>query len=149
MRLQVHRRYRCHILKGNESSFWNPPSSLHSPTALAIKLLPGDTSYLYIFTIPQAIKILSFSERMSGDKCLFIMLVKYSMVQKDGVRTNLPLKQTLRKLDTSSKLMKCAVELSKYDISYLPRTTVKAQALADYVSKMASPCQEESPSKEV
>ncbi|KAL0285408.1 UNVERIFIED_CONTAM: hypothetical protein Sangu_2779900 [Sesamum angustifolium] len=45
--------------------------------------------------------------------------------------------------------MKCAVELSKYDISYLPRRTVKAQALADYVSKMASPSQEESLSKEV
>ncbi|KAL0402099.1 UNVERIFIED_CONTAM: hypothetical protein Slati_4239800 [Sesamum latifolium] len=30
-----------------------------------------------------------------------------------------------------------AVELSEYDISYLPKTTIKAQALADFVSKLA------------
>ncbi|KAL0355480.1 UNVERIFIED_CONTAM: hypothetical protein Sradi_3994900 [Sesamum radiatum] len=29
------------------------------------------------------------------------------------------------------------MELSEYDISYLPRTTIKAQALADFVSEMA------------
>ncbi|KAL0455844.1 UNVERIFIED_CONTAM: hypothetical protein Slati_0923600 [Sesamum latifolium] len=29
------------------------------------------------------------------------------------------------------------MELSEYDISYMPRTTIKAQALADFISKMA------------
>ncbi|KAL0448824.1 UNVERIFIED_CONTAM: hypothetical protein Slati_1438800 [Sesamum latifolium] len=28
------------------------------------------------------------------------------------------------------------VELSEYDISYMPRTTIKAQALADFISEM-------------
>ncbi|KAL0307168.1 UNVERIFIED_CONTAM: hypothetical protein Sradi_6134100 [Sesamum radiatum] len=54
-----------------------------------------------------------------------------------GVKTNLPLKQTLGKLDTSKHLVKWAVELSEYDISYLPRTTTKAQVLMDFVSEMA------------
>ncbi|KAL0444293.1 UNVERIFIED_CONTAM: hypothetical protein Slati_2152000 [Sesamum latifolium] len=49
----------------------------------------------------------------------------------------MPLKQTLGKPDTSGQLVKRAVELSMYDISYLPRTTIKAQALADFVSEMA------------
>ncbi|KAL0391452.1 UNVERIFIED_CONTAM: hypothetical protein Slati_4530300 [Sesamum latifolium] len=53
-----------------------------------------------------------------------------------GVKTNMPLKQTLGKPDTSGCLVKCAVELSEYDTSYLPRTTIKVQALADFVSKM-------------
>ncbi|KAL0288575.1 UNVERIFIED_CONTAM: hypothetical protein Sradi_7095000 [Sesamum radiatum] len=30
--LQVYRRYLCHVMTGDESSSWNSPSSLHTPT---------------------------------------------------------------------------------------------------------------------
>ncbi|KAL0412085.1 UNVERIFIED_CONTAM: putative protein K02A2.6 [Sesamum latifolium] len=65
------------------------------------------------------------------------------------VRTNLLLKQTLGKPDTSSQLVKCVLELSKYDISYLPRTTIKAQAVAGFISEMKGTPPEEAPEEGV
>ncbi|KAL0453904.1 UNVERIFIED_CONTAM: hypothetical protein Slati_1368500 [Sesamum latifolium] len=59
----------------------------------------------------------------------------YFLSHPIGVKTNTPLKQTLVN-QTPQGLVKWAMELSEYDISYLPRTTIKAQALADFVSEM-------------
>ena len=49
------------------------------------------------------------------------------------ILTNQPLEKALQKLETSGRLLKWAVELSKFDITFKPRTTIKAQALADFI----------------
>ncbi|KAL0395029.1 UNVERIFIED_CONTAM: hypothetical protein Slati_4469100 [Sesamum latifolium] len=76
-------------------------------------------------------------------------LCPYFLSHLVGVRTDFHLKQTLEKSDKSGRLIKWYVELSEYDICYLPRTTIKEQAFIDFVSEMGKASQEESPSKEV
>ncbi|KAL0282876.1 UNVERIFIED_CONTAM: hypothetical protein Sradi_7249300 [Sesamum radiatum] len=130
---------------------------------LLVKPSPGDTLYLYLSVTPQVVS--SVLVREEGGKQLPIYYVskvlngtegRYTPIEKValalvvtarrlrpyflshpiGVRTNIPLKQTLGKPDTSGRLVKWAVELSEYDISYMPRTTIKAQALANFISEM-------------
>ena len=45
------------------------------------------------------------------------------------------MKQVLHKPETSRRLMKWALELSKFDIRYKPKNTIKGQVLADFVKE--------------
>ena len=56
-----------------------------------------------------------------------------------SVITNQPLRQTLHKPDASGRLVKWAIELSEFDISFKPRAAIKAQAMADFVQNSRSP----------
>ncbi|XP_071912192.1 uncharacterized protein [Coffea arabica] len=50
------------------------------------------------------------------------------------VITDQPLKQILSKPESSGRMVNWAVELSEYDLGYQPRTSIKAQALADFIA---------------
>ena len=62
----------------------------------------------------------------------------YFQVHTIEVLTEYPMKQVLHKLETSGRLMKWAIELSKFDIRYMPKTATKGQVLADFVMEFAS-----------
>ncbi|XP_074355327.1 uncharacterized protein LOC141694568 [Apium graveolens] len=49
------------------------------------------------------------------------------------VRTAYPLRHILHKPESSGRMLKWAVELGQFDLEYFPRTTIKGQALADFV----------------
>ncbi|KAL5555160.1 hypothetical protein UlMin_037396 [Ulmus minor] len=51
------------------------------------------------------------------------------------VPTKFPLKQILQKPDTSGRLAKWSIELGEFDILFKPRTTIKGQALADFIAE--------------
>ncbi|KAL0423325.1 UNVERIFIED_CONTAM: hypothetical protein Sradi_0867300 [Sesamum radiatum] len=125
-----------------------------------VKPILGDTLYLYLSTTSQAISSVLICE--NGGKQMPVYYVskvfngtegRYTPIEKMtitlvitarrlrpyflshpiGVNTNMP----LGKLDTFGRLVRRSVELSEYDIFYLPRTTMKAQSLADIIFVIA------------
>ena len=55
------------------------------------------------------------------------------------MKTDLPIKQVLKKLDMTGRLVKWALELGEYDITYEPRGPIKAQVLADFLAELTLP----------
>ena len=51
------------------------------------------------------------------------------------VLTDQPLKEVLQKMTTSGRMVKWSIELSRYGLEFRPRTSIKAQALANFVAE--------------
>ena len=62
----------------------------------------------------------------------------YFQAHSIEVPTEYPMKQVLHKPETSERLMKWAIELSEFDISYKPKTAIKGQVLVDFVMEFTS-----------
>ncbi|XP_072072043.1 uncharacterized protein [Arachis hypogaea] len=54
------------------------------------------------------------------------------------VRTNQPLRQILTKPELAGRLTKWSIELSEFDIQFQPRSALKAQILANFISELTS-----------
>jgi hypothetical protein len=61
-------------------------------------------------------------------------LSHYFQVHQIEVHTSSTLGEILNNREATGKIGKWAIELSMYDIVYKPRTTIKAQALSDFVA---------------
>ncbi|GKV32843.1 hypothetical protein SLEP1_g41411 [Rubroshorea leprosula] len=59
------------------------------------------------------------------------------------VYTDLPLRKILQKPKLSGRLIGWSVELSEYDLKFQPRTTIKGQAVADFLVECISATKEE------
>ena len=60
----------------------------------------------------------------------------YFQAHQIPIFTTYPITAMLQKTNLSRRLLKWAVELSEYRIRFKPRITIKAQALADFVTKL-------------
>ena len=60
----------------------------------------------------------------------------YFLAHHICLRTDQPLRQVLSRPEASGRLTKWAIELGEYDLSYEPRTAIKAQALADFLAEL-------------
>jgi len=54
------------------------------------------------------------------------------------VMTDLPIQKVLKKPDVVGRMVKWAVELSEFDIKYVPRGSIKGQVFADFVVELSS-----------
>ncbi|XP_074374329.1 uncharacterized protein LOC141714728 [Apium graveolens] len=61
------------------------------------------------------------------------------------VVTNQPLRKIIQKPDVSGRLVNWAVELSQFNLSFIPRTAIKAQALADFIIECNFPEEDPEP----
>ncbi|XP_057775272.1 uncharacterized protein LOC130994251 [Salvia miltiorrhiza] len=59
----------------------------------------------------------------------------YFLSHKIIVRTALPFQQILGRPDLAGRMVKWAIELGEYDVTFEPCTTIKAQALADFIQE--------------
>ena len=74
--------------------------------------------------------------------CLVIASRKlrpYFQAHSIGVYTDQPLRQVLQRPETSGRLLKWNIELSQFDIAYLPRRAIRGQALADFIAAFTIP----------
>ncbi|CAJ2642757.1 uncharacterized protein LOC123899916 [Trifolium pratense] len=55
------------------------------------------------------------------------------------VKTDYPIKCVLQKPDLAGRMVAWAIELSEYDITFVPRGSIKSQILADFVLESTSP----------
>ncbi|KAJ3704748.1 hypothetical protein LUZ61_008453 [Rhynchospora tenuis] len=122
--------------------------------------LKGETLYLYIAASDTAVsaalvreekgvqKPVYFISRVLRDaetryppieKAAFAVMIAsrklkpYFQAHPIKVLTELPLRRALGQLDVAGRLLKWAVELSEYDVTFIPRTAYKSQILADFV----------------
>nr|XP_027102673.1 uncharacterized protein LOC113723912 [Coffea arabica] len=94
----------------------------HLPTLTSPR--PGDKLFLYLSAAAEAVSAVLIREE------------GVQMLRGPETRTDQPLRQVLSRPEASERLTKWAIELGEYDLSYEPRTAIKAQALADFLAEL-------------
>jgi hypothetical protein len=158
-----------------EEAFGQSKEYLASPLLLS-SLEEREILYLYLVVLPSAVssvlvreesrlqKPAYFTSRaLHGaegrypriEKLAFALITSarrlrlYFQAHAIRVLTEYPLKKVLQKPDLSGWLVNWAVELGEFDLEFHPRTTIKAQVLADFIAEFNNlPESQETPAKE-
>ncbi|XP_074376889.1 uncharacterized protein LOC141718408 [Apium graveolens] len=65
-------------------------------------------------------------------------LLQYFQAHRIEVRTTYHMRQVLYKLESSGRMLKWVVELGQFVLEYMPHTTIKRQALVDFLLEFDS-----------
>ncbi|KAK3041133.1 hypothetical protein RJ639_027585 [Escallonia herrerae] len=140
-------------------SFEELKTYLSSPPLLS-KPLPGENLFLYLSVTEVAVSTVLMREEDGVQKPIYYISkvlqdveTRYLKIDKIAlaliisarrlqpyfqshtiiVLTDQPLRKVLLSPEASGRLVNWSVELGEFDIEYKPRTTTKAQALADFI----------------
>ncbi|XP_012846942.1 PREDICTED: uncharacterized protein LOC105966912 [Erythranthe guttata] len=140
--------------------------SLLAPLPLLAKPVPGEKLYVYLAVGEFAVSSVLAREEEGvqspvyyASKLLRGAEMRYSEIEKMGlalvttarklrpyflshaivVRTNHPMKTVMGRMEVSGRMVKWAVEMGQFDISYEPRIAIKGQALADFLQETTRP----------
>ncbi|KAK3036213.1 hypothetical protein RJ639_030369 [Escallonia herrerae] len=156
------------VYPGEESkmkSFEELKTYLSSPPLLS-KPLPGENLFLYLSVTEAAVSTVLIREEDGVQKPIYYISkvlqdveTRYPKIDKIAlaliisarrlrpyfqshtiiVLTDQPLRKVLLSPEASGRLVNWSVELGEFDIEYKPRTTIKAQALADFIVECTLP----------
>ncbi|XP_057808633.1 uncharacterized protein LOC131023106 [Salvia miltiorrhiza] len=126
------------------------------------KPIPGEPLYLYTSVGVESLSAVLVREEGGTQKPVYFVSkiiqgaeIRYTAVEKTAyaimitarklrpyflshkviVRTALPFQQILGRPDLAGRMVKWAIELGEYDVAFEPRTTIKSQALADFIQE--------------
>nr|XP_017221119.1 PREDICTED: uncharacterized protein LOC108197890 [Daucus carota subsp. sativus] len=143
-----------------------------SKPPILTKALPGEPLYLYLSAGPLAVGAALIREEDGQQKPVYYVsqvlkdaetrypnlekfafalitasrkLRHYFQGREIRIVTDQPLRKIIHKPDISGRLVNWAIELSQFSLTFLPRTAVKAQVLADFVVECNFPKNQTTP----
>nr|XP_023909274.1 uncharacterized protein LOC112020937 [Quercus suber] len=116
-----------------------------SSTAVSAALIrEEDKKQLPVYYVSQAFQGAEF-RYPKIEKITFALIVasrklrQYFQANPILVMTDQPIKKSMSKPEAARRMIQWAIELSQFDVEYHPRTTIKAQALADFIAEFTYP----------
>lgn len=109
----------------------------HAVSGALVRQNEGDQSPIYYVSkslVDVEIRYTSLEKLVLALTMTSTKLRHYFESHKIHIMTNFPLRTVLSKPELTGRMAKWAIRLSTDDISYNPRTSIKSQGLADFVT---------------
>nr|XP_023884357.1 uncharacterized protein LOC111996604 [Quercus suber] len=116
-----------------------------SSTAVSAALIREENrKQLPVYYVSQAFQGAEF-KYPKIEKITFALIVasrklrQYFQENPIVVMTDQPIKKSMNRPEAAGRMVQWAIELSQFDVEYHPRTAIKAQALADFITEFTCP----------